>query len=124
MGYYSDVAIALTDAGVKSLKTRLDMADEAILSEVKPLLETADRHFTDPSTKAEAWYWDSIKWYIDDPVYYPEINFMQELIQGLDEEDYRFIRVGEDYDDTEVYGDFTENPFDLVLARGITISAP
>ncbi|WP_308620978.1 hypothetical protein [uncultured Desulfovibrio sp.] len=35
---------------------------------------------------------------------------------------FRFIRIGEDYDDTEVRGGFRENPFDMELGRSISFS--
>ncbi len=37
----------------------------------------------------------------------------------LEEDDYRFIRVGEDNDDTEVQGNYWDDPFDLTLCRNI-----
>lgn len=121
MGYYSDTAIALSDKGVKVLNERLGNADAAVAHEVKQLLESAKYHKTDPVTKSEVWHWQDVKWYQYDPVYFPEIDFIEKLLNALDEDDFRFIRIGEDYDDTEVRGLFTENPFDLELARGILL---
>ena len=46
-----------------------------------------------------------------------------DTLKELDDEDYRFIRIGEDYDDTEVMGSFWDNPFDFELTRGMTLSA-
>ena len=43
------------------------------------------------------------------------------LMNELEDEDYRFIRIGEEYDDTEVHGGFWENPFGLELNRSIAL---
>lgn len=123
MGYYSEVAVALTQAGVAELQKRLGVADESIAAEVNGLLQSADQHYVDADSQAEVWHWDFLKWYESEPDFYPDIYFMQELMDALDDDDYRFIRIGEDYDDTEVRGAFTENPFDLELARSITLQA-
>ena len=40
-------------------------------------------------------------------------------MNDLEYEDYYFIRVGEDNDDTDVRGGFWENPFGMCLVRGI-----
>lgn len=98
--------------------------DSNVRQEVNSLLDYADRHLIDPVSKAEAWQWNSIKWYSGVPEYFAEIYFIEDFLRNLDEPAFRFIRIGEDYDDTEVIGDFTENPFDLELARGIRIRSP
>lgn len=123
MGYRSDVALALTANGLKELHTQLDSTalDNNIRKEANNLLDYADMHFIDPDSKAEVWLWKGIKWYLSDPQYYADIYFIEDFLRNLDDEDFRFIRIGEDYEDTEVFGEFTENPFDLELARGITI---
>lgn len=121
MGYYSDTAIALTRVGKENMSAMLENIDGNLAGEVRHLLHFADEHAIDPDTQAEVWLWRDIKWYEDDPQYSPEIAFVRMVLEALDESEYRFIRIGEDYDDTEVRGDFTENTFDLELARGITI---
>ena len=123
MGYYSETGLALTKNGIEILQSRLadENVDEKTRQEVKDLFKYARQHHIDPPTGAEAWYWDSIKWYSDEPVYYPEIDFIEQLLSELDEDDYRFIRIGEDYDDTEVRGDFWDNPFNLEISRGIAL---
>lgn len=124
MGYYSEVGLALTQNGVKALHDRLDLMEQSHLKdEIIGLLHYANQHYADDASKAEVWFWDSIKWYDFDPSYYPEIHFMDKFLESLDEDDFRFIRIGEAYDDTEVRGLFVENPFDLELARDITIRA-
>lgn len=123
MGYYSEVVLALTGNGVNELHTQLESPtlDNHIRNEVKDLLDCADMHFIDQDSKAEVWHWNSIKWYTDDPEYYADIYFIEEFLKNLDDKDYRFIRMGEDYEDTEVMGYFTNNPFDIEIRRMIII---
>lgn len=125
MGYYSEVALALTSNGINRLHTQLasPAIDKHVKEEVNSLLKYADIHFIDSASKAEVWRWNSIKWYSGDPEYFADIYFLEDFLRQLDDEDFRFIRIGENFDDAEVFGDFTENPFDLELARGITIRA-
>lgn len=124
MGYYSEVGLALTENGVKKLQERLGQmdADSSVKAEVLSLLEYADAHHADSESKAEVWHWKCIKWYTCEPTYFPDIDFIDNFLCQLDEDDYYLVRIGEDYDDTEVRGYFWENPFDLELARGITLA--
>lgn len=125
MGYYSETGLALTKNGIEKMQAML--ADENLgdktRQEVNDLFKYADQHHADPDTGAEIWLWNSIKWYSGDPLYYPEIDFIDKLLMELEDGDYRFIRIGEDYDDTEVCGDFWENPFDFEIERGISLKA-
>jgi hypothetical protein len=50
---------------------------------------------------------------------YEDVSFFENLLQELDHEDYYFIRLGEENDDTEVRGGFWDNPFCMSLVRGI-----
>ena len=108
MGYYSDAALALTGKGVDTLDKKLAAPEtsEETRKEVQDLLSQADHH----------WAWS--KWYSN----FPEVAFVESLMDEMDEEDYRFIRIGEDYDDTEVRGGFWENPFDMELSRNIVLA--
>lgn len=89
----------------------------AALKEERAGLDTEIRE-----VESALWYWDYLKWYTDDPVHYTEVDFIEQLISGLPYGDFRFIRIGEDYDDTEVRGGFWENPFDMELGRYISFS--
>ena len=123
MGYRSDVGLALTKAGVDAMHRKL--AHHSLGEESRKIIvnffNNADKHNREKSGE-EGWFWGYIKWYTDDPVYYPEVDFIEKLLAELDEEDFRFIRIGEDYDDTDVRGTFWENPFDLELGRCITFA--
>ena len=102
MGYYSDTALALTDKGVDTLNKKLatPKTSEETRKEVQDLLSQADSHYTDSNSGAAVWHWDWSKWYSD----FPEVAFVESLMNEMNDEDYRFIRIGEDYDATEVRG--------------------
>lgn len=122
MGYYSDVCLALNKIGVATLKEKMtsENTSEEVRSEVEYLLDHADHH-ADAGNGAECWKWADVKWYDCDPKYYPEVDFIEKLMLELPEEDYRFMRVGEDYDDLEVKGYFLDEPFGLTLRREIVL---
>lgn len=124
MGYYSDVGLALTKTGIDFLQARLASPEvnEELREEVKTLLTHAERHYTDTASGAEVWYWEGIKWYDFKPDGFQEVCFITDVLTELEDTDYRFIRIGEEYDDTEAKGGFWENPFDFELARGMTLA--
>ena len=49
----------------------------------------------------------------------PEIQFIDRLFYELDEEDYLFVRCGENLQDNVWNGDFWGYPFDLELERRV-----
>ncbi|WP_165078490.1 MULTISPECIES: hypothetical protein [unclassified Desulfovibrio] len=67
--------------------------------------------------EGEGWYGNYLKWYSGAPVHFPEVDFIEKLIAELPDGDFRFIRIGEGSDDTEVRGGFWENPFEMELGR-------
>ena len=126
MGYYSDVGLALTKTGVDFLQSRLASQEVSreLREEVNTLLDQAERHYTDAASGAEIWYWDWIKWYDSKSYGFQDVCFIMDALDALEDGNYRFIRIGEEYDDTEVIGGFWENPFDFELTRGMTLSEP
>ena len=124
MGYRSDVGLALTRHGVETLENRLASPElgEEVRKRIREFFAYADKHAKDEESGHEAWYWDYLKWYADDSAHFPEVDFIEELIAELSDGDFRFIRIGEDYDDTEMRGGFWENPFDMELERYISFS--
>lgn len=121
MGYYSDVALALTGNGLQSYKDALASRklSEKIRKEVTLFFSSADDHVQDANS--ECWKWTGVKWYVGDPEYFPEIDFIEELLTQIDEEDYRFLRIGEDVDDIETRGLWLDDPFGLTLARELVL---
>lgn len=122
MGYRSDVCLALNNTGVAALKEKLASPDTSknTRSEVESLLAYADKHLVDAESGAECWKWNDVKWY-DDPLYYPDVDFVEGFITELDDDNYRFMRIGEDYDDAEVRGYFLDDPFGLTFSRQIVL---
>ena len=120
MGYYSKVALVLNRHGVAVLNTSLNNADtsETVQKEVHYLLQCADCHCSDPHTGSELWYWDWLKWYQS----FVEIEFIESLLENMAQKNYSFIRMGEDYDDLEMRGNFFDNPFHLEVLHEISFS--
>ena len=126
MGYRSEVAIALSKTGTETLHAKLSSPDvsEELRCSVTNLLGYAEQHYIDQTTGAEMWYWDWIKWYGGNFAYYENIKFIEDTLAALEDDEYRFIRIGEEYEDVELSGTFWDNPFELELVRGINISEP
>jgi hypothetical protein len=107
MGYKSEVAIGLTDNAVRLL--------EVIMKHHKGLKELCEAsegtikfpdNCPDPTTDRHGvLYWSSIKW--DD--FYPDVGAVGEFLAMLPDEDYKFARIGENYDDNEEHGDFYDS---------------
>ncbi len=121
--FSSEVGLALTRAGVEAMQRKLSdhALEEEIRTCVADFFNTSEKHRKEESGE-EAWYGDYLKWYTDDPEYFPEVDFIEKLLSELEDEDFRVIRIGEDNDDTDVRGTFWENPFDMELGRCITFA--
>ena len=124
MGYRSEVGLALTKEGVEALEIKLASPEieEGDRQRIREFFAYADKHAKDEERGHEAWYWGWYKWYPDDPVCFPEVDFVEKLMAELVDDNFRFIRIGEYYDDIEVRGCFWENPFDMELGRYISFS--
>lgn len=124
MGYRSEVGLVLSKNGVSILHERLKNANlsEEVKNDVCELLQYAHEHYKDKTTGSEVWRWQDTKWYDSLPYYFEEIKFIADTIRDLPEKDYCFIRIGEDCDDVDVWGDYWDNPFDFGLERKIAIS--
>ena len=120
MGYRSAVGLTLTKAGVEELNKILQTVNEERRNAASNLLQCADIHYSDNRSGAELWYWEWLKWYPE----YLDVSVFEELMDEVDYEDFRFIRIGEDEDDTENRGDFRENPFEMDLRRDIFMMKP
>lgn len=119
MGYRSDVGIALTGKGVKTMKAMLDNEPPDIRDSVKNFLRYAESHSRDSSTGAQLWIWESVKWYDFDRQCYPDVDFFRRLMQALEDQEFYFVRIGEDYDDNACRGEFWDNPFELGILRSV-----
>lgn len=114
--YYNDVVLVLRRNAIHvidemALKYR-EKTNEAICSEWSDRIKFSGEHDED-----ECWYWEDKKWYEDDP-----INLMvMEVLDNIEEEDYLFIRLGEDLCDIEVKGTYFDNTFNIRLMRKIQL---
>ncbi len=114
MGYRSDVGLALCKEAAAILKS---MLKEAKVNE-RYLFDHADHHDVDDDSGDELWRWESVKWYDG----YPEVDFVTNFLHELDPSSYLLVRVGEQYDDIELGGDYWTNAFGLDVARNIVTS--
>ena len=65
--------------------------------------------------EATLYNFDYIKWYDT----YPEVSFVEHFLNTLHFEDYHFVRVGEEPDDTEEKGD--SEYYNLYIRREVSI---
>ena len=112
MGYRSDVAIALASEAIALLKEKLEATKDA---DKRYLFDNPDHHATDNDTGDELFRWNQVKWYDG----YPEVDFVSRFLRELDSSSYLFVRVGEQYDDIELCGDYWTNAFGLDVATSI-----
>ena len=122
MGYRSEVCIAMTDDATRLFRTILDHLPSS--HEVHDLVVHADSHshhlikkdqHKDPATDCDSrMYWDSVKWYDG----YDCVGFIEEFMESIPEEDYRFVRIGEESDDVQEAGDYWES--DVHIQRSIS----
>ena len=111
MGYYSDVALVLSKEAHEKLKEAVKEAS----GDVRTLFNKyRERLAVDQKTGSAMYYWEGIKWYSTDP----EFQFLENFLDGLEDGQCRFLRLGEDFGDLEEYGSFHDNPFEpRVTAR-------
>ena len=111
MGYRSEVALALTDDAVRLLEA---IAEEN--QEVKQLIDDAGANTISENEedKGGILHWDYIKWYDS----YQEIFIIEKLLQTIPDEDFMFIRLGEESDDNVQEGAYYESG--LYIQRAIS----
>lgn len=115
MGYYSDVALVLTSEGEKYLNKLIDSSN--IKNDVVKLLKDADQ--TLERDDCILYSWPNIKWYL----IYPEVAFIQSVLDSnINQDDFYFIRVGENIGDIEEHGLFYDNPFSLCPVSELSFS--
>lgn len=111
MGYRSEVLLALKPKARALLSTYIARGGQLAA------LFTDEEADIDKRNDGDITYrWDSIKWYDS----YPEIGAIIDFMARLDnedlEEEYKFIRIGEDADDNETRG----YGFDVGITRTIS----
>ena len=113
MGYRSDAALVLSKEAAALLKKRL----EAATPDQRYLLDNPDLYEVDSKTEEALWRWHVVKWYAET---FAEVAFIDNFLKDLSDDDYLFIRLGENFDDIELRGDFWGNVFELGVSTAIT----
>ncbi len=126
MGYYSEVGLCLNKAAHAAMLKKLAKQNKETKKEVKELLTYADKYIAHAKTEKESvlYHWEWVKWYSS----YTEVKFIEEFLQTLGDDEevellYRFVRIGEDYDDIEFLGGYYDNPFEMDLGRSVYINS-
>lgn len=120
MGYYSDVALCLTKNCMGQLKAALAEAERinpVDFAAIKMLIG-GEPSKIDESTGAVVFLWKGEKWYDE----FAEVAFVEAFMDSLPDEDFLFIRLGEDYDDIETRGSFRGKPFGAYVERKIVVA--
>ena len=109
MGYRSEVCIGLTDDASRLFRTILEHVPEhheahSLLEDAKTMIGAwQDRHKSEDLDCEDKMHWDYIKWYEG----YECVDFVETFLsECIPEEDYRFVRIGEDSDDVEQRGEY------------------
>jgi len=118
MGYYSDVCIVLKKESYERLKAVIDNVDPELRKEGPCLFDwTAEECQIDKGTGDVLLSWKSVKWYEA----YWDVQVIINFLLEEDESNYKFLRIGEDYNDIESlgYGYFTT--FRISIHREIKV---
>lgn len=113
MGYYSEVALVFTAKGAEIMRSLVNEQELGTALQTRNFLEEADAHSIDSKSRAEFFHWDSVKWYF----IFEEVTCITSVMEELDDEDFLFIRIGENFDDLETHGAYWGNPFNLDTVR-------
>ena len=103
MGYRSDVAIVMKEKDFHTMleevkQTEIEWLNGWILSGYNHP-KSKNKPFSELNPQSDDWvvlYWEWVKWYDD----YQEVAFIENFLQKINQ--YDFIRIGEDDDDTEI----------------------
>lgn len=109
MGYRSEVAFVVKRSAFNDMW------------KIDPVTMAAVTEYADSVTKCEdsvLVLWNDIKWYTD-----TEIGKFENLMNNLENDDYHFLRLGEDYNDSEEQGGYWDNPFDTRISRSLDYSS-
>ena len=120
MGYYSDVALCLTKNGMDQLKSALVQAERnnpENFAAIKMLI-AGEPSKIDEGSGSGVFLWEGEKLYAE----FDEVAFVAKLTDSLPDQDFRFIRLGEDYDDIETRGSFCGKPFGMYVERKIAFT--
>lgn len=109
MGYYSDVKLALPTSIYQKMCSKAKTHQDS--NEIMRLLSGAEVSLI-KEYDTVILYWKSYKW----SDIYPEVTFIMNFTNELDDDDYNMIIVGEKVDDIEVRGCMDE-PYLYVVRK-------
>jgi len=112
MAYTSEFALALTENGSKELEDVLSRCSFA--DDVRKLLGEKVKD----SSGAILYRGSGVKWHDG----LPEVDLVCDFMDGSDDEDYCFVRIGDQIDDMVEMGDFNDNPWGLCVTRSIQVN--
>ena len=113
MGYYSDVALLLDREADGELRVALVDAPEDVRQLFKGRAPEVDG-----KTGLRLRRWEHVKW--QDEV----AEFMDSFLASLDDDQYRFLRLGEAFGDLDDLGDIYESPFVVEVVSRIEFRRP
>jgi hypothetical protein len=125
MGYDSEVALCMNKDAVTIFQEKLKLCatvNPELHKAVVKYLDTAERR-EDKDTGDVLYIWACTKWY--GAVFaklgmgYPEVAEIELIISELPDPTYKFIRIGEEFEDVTVDGEYENNAFHLAVARQI-----
>ena len=120
MGYYSEVGLVLTKKGFEQMEAALTaVEDKALRNEIEDLLSSADCQHT-ASNGDHLWTWEWMKWYPE----FREFSWLETCLKAMADEDFYFLRIGEEHDDVFISGDCWDNTFKMGLSRSIYFDVP
>lgn len=106
MGYRSDVVLVVTREAFGDMWRE----DAETMNTITGYADTITK-----KDDAVLIVWSYIKW----SDFYGEIAKFQNLLNGLDHDHFQFLRLGEDYNDTEERGGYWDNPFETRISRSL-----
>lgn len=130
MGYYSDVACVFTPKGYKQfreifLKKIKEHWKDYPYKDTSSLLDIMKNNMLNYSMISPDGFVllekKNKKWY-EDSVYFPDVRAFMSALNELDEDSYKYLRVGESNDDNEELGALYDEPFGIEIIRRIEVS--
>jgi len=115
MGYRSEVALALTTDAAVLLKELCEHSKD-LREIVEDGIDATDwRSDAIQNGNTIIFYWCDIKWYEG----YPGITQIQAFMDNTESEEWRFLRIGEDFDDATEEGHFYDSG--IHISRSIVV---
>lgn len=118
MGYYSEVVLVVTDELNSKIKNNVNdkLTNKEDQKHFNFLFNEVTQELHDNGF--HLYYWSSIKWYTK----YPEVQYISDILNPSESDNFNFIRIGEDFNDIEFIGDLYNTPFNVYLNINVTFN--